>query len=130
VQAHKILLKEERSRLADRIVELSSEALSSDKTSSKNYIALKVGGGPHSNAATVRWRDDVVTFHIPSSDLVNRAIAAGFSPENEHSVRPFFKHKHRFCGLTLADLQEHESLFRAIVKDLTKYVVGWRQKGE
>ncbi len=126
MQVFQVPSKEAQSRLAERIVELSSKVLS--KKENTSYIALKVGDGSYSNAATVRWRKDSVSFHIPSSDLVKQTIAAGFSPENRQSSRPFFKHKWYFYGLTLADLQKHEPLFRAIVKDSLEYILSRRPK--
>ena len=128
MQASQVPSKEERSRLAERIVGLSSGVLS--KKENPNYIALKVGDGPYSNAVTVRWRKDRVSFHMPSSDLVNQAIAAGFSPKNAQARRPFFKHKYYFYGLTLADLQEHKPMFRAIVKDSLEHILSRRPKGK
>lgn len=130
MQAFQVPSKEERSKLADRIVELSSGALSKDEESCLSYIALKVGSGPYSNVATVWWRKDMVTFHLPSSDLEKRANDAKLGPENENSSRLFFKHKCRFYGLTPAKLHEHEPLFRAIVKDSLEHVIGWRAKGK
>ena len=95
MQAAKISPEEERLRLADSlaesIVELSSKVLS--KKRNPKYIALKVGDGPYSNVVTVRWQEDTVSFHIPSSDLEEQAIAEGFNPENQHARRPFFRHK-------------------------------------
>ena len=129
MQAIKVSSKGARSKLlADRIVELSAKVLS--KKENPNYIALKVGDGPYSNVANVLWRKDTVSFHIPSSVLVEQAIAAGFSPENRQSRRPFFKHKCYFYGLTLADLQKHEHLFRAIVKDSMDHILSRRPKGK
>jgi hypothetical protein len=130
MQTSQVPSKEERSRLAERIVELSSRVLS--KKENSRYMALKVGDGPYSNAATVLWREGIVSFHIPSSDLEKQAIAAGFSPENRQlkSKRPFFRHKRYFHGLTLADLQDHEPLFRAIVKGSLDYILSRRPKGK
>jgi len=122
------MTREDRLKIAAKIVELSSMVLS--KKENPHYIALKVGDGPYSNAVTVRWRTDRVSFHIPSTDLVKQAVAAGFSPENCESRRSFFEHKWYFNGLTLADLQKHEPLFSAIVKGSLEYIRSRRPKGK
>ena len=119
---------EDRTKIAARIVELSNHVLSTKKN--PRSITLKVGDGPYSNAVTVRWRKDRVSFHIPSTNLVKQAVEAGFSPENPQSARPFFEHKWHFNGLTLTDLQEHEPLFRAIIKDSLEYILSRRPRGK
>ncbi len=129
MQASQIPSKEAQSKLlAERIVELSSMVLSWKEN--RHYIALKVGDGPYSNAVTVRGSEDTVSFHIPSGNLEQQAITEGFNPEDQHAKRPFFRHKRHFHGLSLADLQKHEPLFRSIVKDSIEYVLSQRPKGK
>ena len=126
MQASKVPSKDTQSKLAERIRELSSINLS--KKENRSYFALKSDDGPYSSIVTVRWHKNSVSFHMPSSDLVGQAKAAGFSPENRQSSRPFFKHKRYFYGLTLTDIQKHEPLFRAIVKDSLEYVISQRPR--
>jgi len=129
MRASQVPSKQTQSRLiAQKIVELSSKVLS--RKENAKYIALKVGDGPYSNVVTVRGSKDTVTFHIPSENLEEQAIAEGFSPEDRNAKRPFFKHKRYFHGLTLTDLQRHEPLFRSIVKNSMDYVSRHRPHGK
>lgn len=67
------MAREDRLKIAARIVELSDRVLSTEIR--KNHIALKIGTGPYSTA--VRVRNNRVSFFIRSKDLLDRAKAAG-----------------------------------------------------
>ena len=120
--------REDRVRIAEKIVELSSDRLS--MAPNQRYLALKVGSGAYSNAATVNLQHDWVTFHIPSTELESQANEAGLNPHKAHSARPFFQHKYKFNNLTMAALLEHETLFKAIIHGSMSYVLSQQPKAK
>src|SRR5579863_414876 len=104
--------REDRLKIAARIVELSDQVLESKENA--DYIALKIESGPYSNAARVR--NNRASFFIRSTDLFNRAKAEGFNPVEAPQTTQANKDKFRFWGLSLNDIEAHKALFREIVK--------------
>jgi hypothetical protein len=119
------LESEDRLRIAERIVELSNQVLSTKVNG--EYIALKVGTGANSNAVIVRKSEDRVSFFIRSTDLLNRAKAEGFDPV-QTKLTGSFKDRYRFWGLSIADLHNHEDLFREIVNESVHTIIDRRPK--
>ncbi|HEY1808407.1 MAG TPA: hypothetical protein VGG42_07575 [Acidobacteriaceae bacterium] len=113
-------------KVAGRIVELSDQVLSMNVNG--NYIALKTGTGPNSNAVTVTKYEDRVSFFIRSTALLDRAKTEGFDPEIAKQTSPSKAHRYRFWGLSYFDLQEHEGLFREIVKESVSTIIDRRPK--
>jgi hypothetical protein len=128
MQTLRIPTKEERLILADRIVELSSSVLS--KKENQHYLALQVGAPPYCNAVVLTWRKDRVSFYIPSTDLRKQAAAEGFELEPAKPMVALNKHKYLIYGLKLADLQKHEDLFKAVVKESVDFILSQRPKGK
>jgi hypothetical protein len=118
------MTREDRLRVAARIVELSNQVLSTKEN--VHYIALKIGSGSNSNAARVR--NNRVSFFIRSTDLLNKARAEGFDPEPLKSTTAANKDKFRFWGLGLSDIEAHEALFREIVKESVGTIMDRRPK--
>ncbi|MGC9223019.1 MAG: hypothetical protein ACP5E2_03790 [Terracidiphilus sp.] len=103
--------KEDRSKIAAKIVDLSGGVLSIAEN--PNYIALKAG---RRLAATVRKnRDRVSVYILRTSELLDKARSEGFSPVEGPQKTQRDKDWFQFRGLTLSDIQAHESLFREIV---------------
>jgi hypothetical protein len=118
------MTREDRLRIAARIVELSNQVLSTK--GNIDYIALKIGSGPNSNVARVR--NNRVSFFIRSKDLFNWAVSKGFDPEPLTSTTAANKDKFRFRNLSLRDIEDHEALFREIVKESVGVVIDRRPK--
>jgi hypothetical protein len=112
--------REDRLRIADRIVELSDGVLKRKDTD--RHIGLKIGSGPYSIAGTVSTHFDRVSFFIRSNDLL-KAVEEKFKPELAESTRPSTKDMYRFWGLSLSDIEAHEALFRRIVKETVNVVM-------
>jgi hypothetical protein len=115
------MTREDRLKIAARIVELSNQVLSTAEN--KDYIALKIGSGPNSNAVRVGKRSDRVSFFIRSMDILKRAEAKEFKPEPLKPTTEANKDKFRFWGLHLSDIEAHEALFREIVKESVETVM-------
>lgn len=114
--------KDDRRKIADRIVELSDGVLERPRDT-KRHISLKIGAGPYSNAVTISKYFDRVNFFILSADLLRKAEAEGFKPETVESTRPWPKDRFRFWGLGLGDIQAHEALFREIVVESVRAIM-------
>ncbi len=119
-----MMTREDRLKVAARIVELSNQVFSTKEN--VDYIALKIGSGPNSNA--VRVRDNRVSFFIRSTELLNKARAEGFEPEPLKSTTAANKDKFRFRGLGLSDIEVHEALFREIAKESVETIMNRRPK--
>jgi hypothetical protein len=103
--------KEDRSQIAERIVELSDGVLS--KENKLSYIALKVGP----RVAAVVSKSDRVQFMIPSTDLLHKLTEKRFTLEKAPKSIPMHEHKYYFRGLRLNDINDNEPLFREIVQE-------------
>lgn len=120
MNAGPILATEGRLKIAEMIAQMSDQVLSIHDNRHSGYFALKIGAGPNSNVATVRTDKDRVSFFISSTDVLSRATAL-FNPVPAESTRPCDKDKYRF-KLSLADLQNNESLFREIVNESVRTI--------
>jgi len=114
--------REDRLKIAARIVELSNQVLSTKENA--HYIALKIGSGPNSNTVNVWKSHDRVGFFIRSSDLLRKAEAEGFKPEPAKRQLD----RYRFWELSLRDIEAHEPLFREIVKESVGVIMDRRPK--
>jgi hypothetical protein len=117
---------EDRFKIALRIAELSGGDL--EPLDTEFHISLKIGVGPFSNAVTISKRNNRVNFFILSGDLLRKAKAEGFKPEEVKSTRPWPKDRFRFWQLGLSDIQAHEALFREIVKESVSAIMDRRSK--
>ena len=118
--------REDRLRIADRIVELSDGVLERKETD--RGIRLKIGSGPYSIAGLVSTHHDRVSFFIRSKDLLLKAMEEKFEPELAESTRPSTRDMYRFLGLSLSDIEAHEALFRWIVKETVNVVLDHKGK--
>jgi hypothetical protein len=118
--------REERLKIAARIVEFSEGRLSQSEDRKQEYVVLKIGSGPYSNA--VRVRDNRVSFFIRSEDLRVRVIAAGFKLTPVGNTTPINKHKIRIWELNRAKIEDHEVLFREIVNESVSLLMDMRPK--
>jgi len=127
--ARMVLKPEDRLEIADRIAQMSDPVLSIQNNDS-GYLSLKVGTGPYSNAVTVWKNEDRVSFFIRSTDILNKASAAGFTPiaVDPTATASNNKYKYAFELLSFTDLQNNEGLFREIVKDSVETVVDRRPR--
>ena len=120
------MTREDRLKIADRIAELSDGVLERKETD--RGIRLKIGSGPYSIAGLVSTHYDHVSFFIRSTDLLRKAEAEGFKPEPAESTRPSTKDLNQFRELSLIDIEDHEALFRLIVKESVNVVMDHRGK--
>src|ERR1035437_934491 len=102
------MTREDRLKVADRIVELSDQVLS--RAERRYHFALKIGSGPNSNTVNVSKRFDRVSFFIRSSSLLRKAEAEGFKPDPAESTWAPNKDRFRFRELRLRDIEAHEAL--------------------
>jgi len=58
------------------------------------------------------------------------AIDAGFGPEPAKMKTELAGCKYFFNGLKLSDLEKHEAMFRAIVKESVDFIISRRPKGK
>jgi len=120
------MVKEDRRKIADRIVELSNGAL--ELEDAKSHFSLKIGAGPYSNAVTVSKHFDRVNFFITSTDLLGKAEAEGFKPKRAEAKKPWHKDRFRFWELGLGDIEAHEALFREIVRESVSVIMDKKAK--
>jgi len=103
--------KEDRLRIAERIVELSGKRLLTKINT--DHITLKVGP----SVAVVISNSDRVGFFIRSKYLLDKAREEGFSPESAKIKWKKDEHKFLFPRLSLGQIDAHEELFREIVDE-------------
>jgi hypothetical protein len=122
--ADRLKTREDRLRVAAQIVELSNQVLST--TENSRYIALKIGSGSNSNA--IRVRNSRVSFFIRSTGLLDKAKDEGFDPQPLKSTTAANKDKFRFWHLSLSKIEDHEVLFKEIVKESVETIMDRRPK--
>lgn len=117
------VLKEGRLKIAERIVDLSDKRLSTKVNA--GHITLKIGA----SVAVVVSSSDRVGFYIRSTDLLERARAAGINLTKAKEKYLKDEHKYHFPGLSVAALDKDEPLFRAIIQDSVNLVQSPRSNG-
>ena len=116
------VFKEGRLRIAERIVDLSDKRLSTKVNT--DHVTLKVGA----NVAVVVSSSNRVGFYIRSTDLLERAKAAGLNLQKAKVKYLKDEYKYHFPGLTIGALDKDEPLFRAIIQDSLDVVQSPRPK--
>jgi hypothetical protein len=123
------LTKGEREAIANRIVALSDNELRPGKAKA-GWIPPKYENGPNSVAAVVS--KNRVSFLIRATQARDQARAEEFNPVqvDPSGIVGRNKDKYWFYGLRLGDLEKHEALFRAIVRDSVDTIISRRPKGK
>ena len=120
------MTKEDRLRIADRIVNLSDGDIERKETD--RGIRMKIGSGPYSIACFVSTHYDRVSFFIRSTNLIRKAEAEGFKPKPAEQTRPGNADLYRFWELSLNDIEAHEALFKEIVRESVRVVTDHKGK--
>jgi len=120
------MTREDRLRIADRIVNLSDGEIERKETD--RGIRMKIGSGPYSIGCFVSTHYDRVSFFIRSTNLLGKAEAEGFKPKPAERTRPGNEDLYRFWELSLNDIEAHEALFKGIVKESVRVVMDHKRK--
>lgn len=116
MEADRMTEKQDRWEIANSIKRLS-ERLSEPKQN-EAYLTFKIGTR---NAINVWTNSDHVSFYLPSTELLEKARAAGFEPEEEpDQTKPRNTNWFKFWRLSASEIEAHEELFREIVQESMK----------